>query len=325
MEEYDFAAGTSSKSTKLLHGGVRYLEEVFSPYGKDRIEKLELVVEALKERSYLLQNAQYMNKPLPTIIPSNSLFTTMYYYAGCLVYHLIYYLFDDDRNLAMIPVPYIIGRQEILSIFPKLDKRVKYGIVYYDGQMNDARMNMDVLLTSTLENYIDDKRFKPANTLNYTKFVDFTKDEQGIITGGVIHDKTTDKQYNIKAKCIVNCTGAFADNIRKLDNPNIAERIIPCEGSHLVMEKKIGHRKYGLLVPRTTDGRVLFVLPWLHYALVGTTDQRVEKSEIDPTVPLNDMQFMIGELNKLYPETSSVELSSSILAKWSGNNLFLWK
>jgi len=321
VEEYDFASGASSKSTKLIHGGVRYLQEVFSLYGTHRQEKFELVVEALRERSYMIQNAQYLNKPLPTVIPTNSLFTTLYYYVGSIVYHMIYYLFDDERNITMMPLPYILGQQEVFSIFPKLDKRVKYGVTYFDGQTNDARMNMDLLLTSTLDNYIQDKTYKPANILNYTKLVDFVKDAQGNITGGVILDKTTNKQYTIKAKCAINCTGPYADAVRQLDNPKIPSRIIPVEGSHLVMDKHLGHRKFGLLIPRTTDGRVLFILPWLHYSLVGTTDQRVEKAEIDPTVPMNDMQFIVGELNKLYPETSTVEVSSSILAKWSGTEL----
>lgn len=294
------------------------MEEVFALGGTHRQEKLELVVEALQERSYMLQNAQYMNKPLPTVIPTFSLFKTIYYYAGSLMYHFIYYIFDDERNITMMPLPYILGRQEVMSIFPKLDKKVKYGVVYFDGQNNDSRMNMDILLTSTLDNYIADKPYTPSNILNYTKFSDFIKDEQGNITGGVLQDKISGKTFNVKAKSVVNCTGAFADTIRQLDNPKTPSRIIPCEGSHLIMDMGVAHRKYGLLVPRTTDGRVLFVLPWLNSALVGTTDQRIDKAEMDPTVPQNDVQFIIGELAKLYPEIPTIELRNRVLAKWSG-------
>ena len=319
IEQSDFAAGTSSKSTKLIHGGVRYLEDVFSPAGTQRIEKLELVIEALQERSYMLQNAQYMNSPLPTVIPTFSLFRTAYYYVGSLVYHLVYYLFDDERNHSIMPVPFILGRQEVLNMFPKLSRDVKFGVVYFDGQMNDSRMNIDLLLTSTVDKYVKDNLYKPANILNYAQLVNLTKDEKGNITGGVLLDKTTNKEITIKAKSVINCTGAFADNIRLLDDPHIPKRIIPCEGSHLVMDPALAHHKYGLLVPKTTDGRVLFVLPWQRHALVGTTDQMIDEAVIDPTVPLMDMQFIVSELHKLYPEVPQTELSSSIMSKWSGN------
>jgi len=318
VEENDFSAGTSSKSTKLIHGGVRYLEQAFSWDQNERWEKLQLVSESLHERSYMIQNAQYMNRAFPIIIPSKSLFQTLYFYAGTLLYHLIYYALDDDRNLALMPFPYIIGRQELHSIYPKLDPEMNYGIVYYDGQMNDSRMNMDILLTSTLNNYLLNEKMVPANIINYTKFTDFIKDDKGKIIGGVIHDKLNNKTFTVKAKAVVNCTGIFADSIRKLDNPNVGTRIVPAQGSHLVLDQKLVHKKYGLLIPKTSDGRVLFVLPWLNYALVGTTDHQKDKPELDPTVPFDDMIFMVKEVSRLFPGVDVTDISSGIKSKWAG-------
>jgi glycerol-3-phosphate dehydrogenase len=318
VEDYDFASGTSSKSTKLIHGGVRYLEQAFSWNQTERLEKIGLVAEALRDRSYMIQNAQYLNKPLPIIIPSTSLFWAGYYYAGVFLYQMIYYAFDDDRNMSHIPFPYIIGKQDLSKIYPKLDSEVNYGVVYYDGQTNDSRMNLDVILTSTLDNYLQKEKMNPANVLNYTRFLDFIKDSNGKIVGAELLDKLTNKKFTVKTKVAVNCTGAFADEIRKKDNPSIPSRIVPALGSHLILDKKLVNKKYGLLIPKTTDGRVLFVLPWQDHTLVGTTDILKEKPDLNPTVSFDEMMFMTKEVHQLFPKVDITDISSSIKSKWAG-------
>lgn len=162
--------------------------------------------------------------------------------------------------------------------------------------MNDARMNMDTILTSTISDY--KPNFPGANVLNYTKFIGFKKDEKGTIIGAEILDKTTNQTYVVKTKAIVNCAGVFADEIRKLDNPNVPNRIVTAQGSHIILPPKFGNKKTALLVSPTSDGRLLFVLPWLDNILVGTTDINCKNPVIDPIVRQNEMDFMIRELTK---------------------------
>lgn len=160
--------------------------------------------------------------------------------------------------------------------------------------MNDTRMNMDTILTSTLDNY--KPNFVGANILNYTKFIDFIKDSTGHITGAKLLDKTTNEEFEIKAKTVINCAGVFADKIRKLNNPNVPKRIVASQGAHITFPMKMGSRKNALLISKTVDGRILFVIPWLDHVLVGTTDGLNKTPIIDPNVKQNEMEFLIKEM-----------------------------
>eukprot|EP01015_Nassula_variabilis_P011075 TRINITY_DN19003_c0_g1_i2.p1 TRINITY_DN19003_c0_g1~~TRINITY_DN19003_c0_g1_i2.p1 ORF type:complete len:179 (+),score=40.78 TRINITY_DN19003_c0_g1_i2:64-600(+) len=141
-------------SFKIVHGGIRYLQQVFEfSLQGDRYEKFNLVLEALRERSYMVENAGYMTSVLPTIIPVSNFIMAGYYYIGVLVYHGIYWFASDPLSSIKFQLPKIIGTEELQSHFPKLSKEFKYGVIYPDGMMNDSRMNLDILLTATIDKY----------------------------------------------------------------------------------------------------------------------------------------------------------------------------
>lgn len=280
------------------------------------MEKVNLLIEALHDRSYMVHNAQYMNKLLPIIIPSNSTWETIYYYAGSLVYYLVYKAFDTNAAVSF-PPPYVLGKQDVLRAFPDLAGKIKGGVVYYDGQMNDSRMNLDLLLTATLDNYRPG--FKPANLLNYCEFREFIKDERGKIIGAKVYDKLNDKTIEVKTKAIVNCTGVFADTIRQMDDPKAPKLMSASAGTHLILSKRFASSKYGLLYPKTADGRVVFLLPWQGKAIFGTTDTPTEDLTVDPKASFDDMMFLVQELQKIYPNVPSIELTKAIESKWCGN------
>lgn len=317
VEENDFTSGASSKSTKLIHGGIRYLAQLFEfSFEGYRWEKLKLLIEALHERCYMVDNAYYMNKVLPLVIPCRNIFFAMYNYFGCVLYHAIYKLQPTANASTIFPFPKWMGNDELKANFPHLDFKFKYGIVYYDAQFNDTRMNMDTILTSTLENY--QKGFRNSNALNYVRFENFIKDETGKIIGAEVYDKVNDKHYKIKANCVINCTGVFADKIRRLDNPLVPRRVLPVQGSHAIFPMKFSSKKMGLLIPKTVDDRVLFIIPWLNHTLVGTTDIRIDQPSVEPQVKYNELEFFYREIAKIYPDLSTEYIVNSVKSKWAG-------
>ena len=317
VEENDFSSGASSKSTKLIHGGIRYLAQVFElSLEGHRWEKVKLLIEALHERCYMVDNAYYMNKVLPLVIPCRNVVFAMYNYVGCVLYHAIYKFHPTKNASTIFPFPKWMGNNELKATFPHLDFKFKYGIVYYDAQMNDTRMNMDTILTSTVENY--QKGFQNSNAINYMKFENFIKDENGKIIGAEVYDKITEKRYKVKAHCVVNCTGVFADSIRKLDNPSVPRRVLSVQGTHAIFPQKFSSKKMAILIPKTVDDRVLFIIPWLNHTLVGTTDIKIDQPCIEPNVKFNELEFFYRELAKIYPDLSTEYIINSVRSKWAG-------
>lgn len=317
VEENDFSSGASSKSTKLIHGGIRYLAQVFEfSLEGNRMEKIKLLIEALHERCYMVDNAYYMNKVLPLVIPCRNIFFAMYNYIGCVLYHVIYKLQPTENANTIFPFPKWMGNDELKANFPHLDYKFKYGIVYYDAQMNDTRMNMDTILTSTINNY--QKGFQGSNVLNYMRFENFIKDENGKIIGAELYDRINEKTYKVKTNCIVNCTGVFADKIRKLDDPSAPKRILPVQGAHAIFPIKFTSKKMALLIPKTVDDRVLFIIPWLNHTLVGTTDIKLDKPSIEPPVKFNELEFFFREIAKIYPDLTTEYIINSVRSKWAG-------
>jgi glycerol-3-phosphate dehydrogenase len=257
-----------------------------------------------------------MNKPIPTVIPATSFFQMAYYYLGCLMYHGIYWVCSDPKAQVSFDLPTVIGRDELYAKFPFIDRSNIYGVVYPDGQMNDSRLNLDILLSGTVPDYSPGS--VAGNLLNYARFQEFIKDENGKIVGARVLDKINNKTIEVDCKVVVNCTGVFADTLRKLDDNNVEERIVPVEGTHVVLPPNFANKKYGLLIPKTTDGRVLFILPWLKNALVGTTDVKFDKPVIDPPVSIEDMTFIVKEVSRIYPSLEPTDISSNIKARWAG-------
>ena len=267
VERSDFAKGTSSRSTKLIHGGVRYLQN----------GDISLVIEALRERGILRKNAPHLVRDLSFVIPSYDWWSSPFYGFGLKVYDMM------AGKLGLGPST-LLDKQETLNHIPNVNKKgLRGGIIYHDGQFDDARMAISLALTATKEG---------ATLLNYAEVKSFTKDG-GLINGLCFTDMINKKDYEIKAKVIVNATGVFSDQLIKLDQPNAKPMIRPSQGVHLVLEKKFLNGPYAIMVPQTSDGRVLFAVPWNNYVVVGTTDTPISKTSDEPTALKEEINFIL--------------------------------
>ena len=253
VERDDFSAGSSSRSTKLVHGGVRYLEQAVK--GLDRTQ-FNLVRDALKERAVLLDNAPHLAHPLPILTPLYNWFQIPYMMIGLKLY-------DTLAGRANLKSSRFVGREEALRRFPMLKKEgLRGAVLYYDGQFDDARMNVSLALTAAHEGAA------VANHLEVTKLLK----AGGRIAGASVRDTLSGETWDIRAKVVVNATGPFTDAIRHLDDADAAPMLTASSGVHIVLDGHFSPPGTGLLIPQTDDGRVLFLLPWLGYTLFGTTD-----------------------------------------------------
>lgn len=314
IEAYDFASGTSSRSSKLIHGGLRYLEEAFTfdwKVGlKERIKKFSLVDEALKERNFIRTSAVFMNKQLELVIKANNYLALMYYYNGVFLYQLIYLLSDLKR----------IGENEKSKGFNfyfmplKLDLFSKK-IYLYEGQMNDARQNILSILSCVTNNYIENR--PTAAAANYLEFRSYIYNDNSQICGVKAFDKIANKEINIDATAVANCTGIFCDeNFANEDNLK-SKMIRASKGTHLIFKDL--NLKESIMIPKTSDGRVLFIYPYNGYYLAGTTDKEQAKSFL-PDVRQEEEDFIVREMVLFSPELfkSEADLKSKISSKWSG-------
>ncbi len=295
VEKNDFAEGTSSRSTKLVHGGVRYLEAAVK---KLDIDQFNLVKEGLKERYRLLKNAPHLAHSVTLITPLYKWYEISYMFVGLALYDLI----SGKRRLGKSQ---IVGKDEISKIFPYVKKEgLKGGVRYFDGAFNDSRMAI-ALLQSAKE--------KGCNVKNYTEVMEFVY-EDSKITGVRVKDKIAKKIYDIKADFVVNASGPFVDRIRKLDDKNSKEILETSSGIHIVLDKKFLPNDEGIMIPKTEDGRVLFMLPYLDKCLVGTTDEK-EDLQDNPKVKDKDIEYLLRHIKKYF----SVDITKNdILSSWSG-------
>ena len=313
IDKGDFAGQTSSKSTKLLHGGVRYLEQ--AAQGKNVLENLHLITEALRERSILVRSAPQMCTYIPLVVPLNSLWQCCYYYLGLWTYHLIAKGAGLVSGLARepIPTPYALTSSGLKSVFPALKREFMGGVVYFDGQMNDSRLCLTVLLTAGSKDYMQGQ--SPACIANYCA-CEALMDNTGRICGAVVRDLVTNESFQVSARVVINCTGPFSDSIRHFSGLNVADRIVPAKGSHLIMASHYTAGGAGLLIPKTKDGRLLFLLPWHGHTLAGTTDQPAVLTPT-PSMSAQEQQFMLEELG-LYLGKTVAELQPDVLGSFSG-------
>ncbi|GAB5036550.1 glycerol-3-phosphate mitochondrial [Nannochloropsis oceanica] len=298
VEADDFSAGTSGRSTKLIHGGIRYLETAFwkLDYGS-----FTLVQEALEERAHMLNAAPYMNSPLPIMIPIYKWWEVPYFWAGAKAYDLV------ASRQKSVPSSHFMDADEALFQFPMLrGNGLKGAIIYYDGQMNDTRMGLTIALTAAQEG---------ATIANRVEVVSLLKDPQtGVVSGARVRDKIKGDEWEIHAKVVVNATGVFADKIRKMDNPEAIELIEPAAGVHVMFPAHFSPAKMGLIVPKTTDGRVLFFLPWEGCTLAGTTDSH-STITMTPQPTAQEVNFIMQETNRYL--TTNVS-ANDLIAAWSG-------
>lgn len=261
IEKNDFGSATSGKSTKLIHGGVRYLEQAVK---KLSIAQYMMVRKALRERSTLLHIAPHITRPLQLITPCRSWVEGAYYYIGLKMYDWI----SGRSNLGGSE---LLGKKKALERIPTLQKDILYNaVLYYDGQLDDLRYNW--ALVQTAESL-------GAVCYNHTSITAFEKDAQGQLTGAHLHDHVSNRKFSISAKVFINATGPFADNIRQMANPQLQPRIRVSRGVHILLPKHIMRSASALLIPQTQDGRVIFAIPYQKHLLVGTTDDEAQLTE----------------------------------------------
>lgn len=269
LEQSDFAKGTSSRSTKLVHGGVRYLAQ----------GDVGLVIEALKERGLLLQNAPHLVKKQAFIIPVYSLFAKMKYLIGLKLYDWL----SGKRSFGRSRV---LSKAAVLDEIPNLKSQgLKGGVEYYDGQFDDARLAIDLAKTSAREG---------AVVLNYMKVTGLSKSDSGKLKGVSAVDMQTGRSYSINARTIINATGVFADEILQLDHPGRKPMIRPSQGIHLVLDMEFLRGNKALMIPKTSDGRVLFGVPWQGHLLLGTTDTPLDEHSLEPIALEEEINFILN-------------------------------
>lgn len=304
VERDDFSAGTSSKSTKLVHGGVRYLEKAVwnLDYGQ-----LQLVIEALSERKTFLEIAPHLSSQLPIMLPLQHWWQVPYFWAGTKAYDVLAGSQGLDRS-------YWMSKKQAVQTFPLLhaDKLVG-GLVYYDGQQNDSRTNVSLALTAMLYG---------ATVVNHVEVTGLEKDAAGRIIGARVRDvldadsASNKADFVVRAKGVINATGPFSDAVERMDNPAKPSMISPSSGAHIVLPANICPNGMGLLDAATSDGRVVFVLPWEGHTLAGTTDNPCN-IERQPEATRDDVKFILHEVDKLLSPSKALT-ESDILATWSG-------
>ncbi|KAG2176604.1 hypothetical protein INT44_007268 [Umbelopsis vinacea] len=298
VERDDFASGTSSRSTKLVHGGVRYLQKAIQELD---YEQYKLVVEALHERKIFLDIAPYLSHQLPIMLPVYKWWQVPYYWIGCKMY-------DWFAGREALESSYVLTRSKALEAFPMLKKDELVGaLVYYDGQHNDARMNVALALTAVNHG---------ATMANHCEVKSLTKDESGNVNGAVLCDVFTGDEWTVKAKGVINATGPFTDGLRKMDDKENAEIVAPSAGVHIILPNYYSPGNMGLLDPATSDGRVIFFLPWQGNTIAGTTDSPTEVTH-NPLPKEEEIQWILNEVEHYLSPDVKVR-RGDVLAAWSG-------
>ncbi len=268
LERVDFGSATSSRSTKLVHGGVRYLEQ----------GNVSLVMEALKERGLLRQNAPHLVHDLGFVVPNYSWWEAPFYGIGMRVYDLLAgkYGFGKSR---------LLSREETLEQLPTIQTEgLRGGVIYYDGQFDDTRL---------LIHLADTAADQGAVLLNYAPVIEITRGKDGFADGVVAMDSETGQRMTIRARVVVNAAGIFADDVRRMAEPDAAGMIAPSQGIHLVFAREFLRGNTAIMVPHTSDGRVLFAIPWHEHTVVGTTDTPIETPSYNPLPFEEEVEFIL--------------------------------
>jgi glycerol-3-phosphate dehydrogenase len=268
LEQHDFGKGTSSRSTKLVHGGVRYLEQ----------GNIALVMEALKERGLLRQNAPHLVGNLAFVVPNYDWWEAPFYGLGLKIYNALAGKYGFGASE-------ILTREETLSRLPTIKTEgLRGGVVYYDGQFDDARL---------LINLVETAAGQGATVVNYVRVVAITKGADGFVSGVVAADQETGQQWTIGARVVVNATGPFSDSVRRLAESGVQALIAPSQGIHLVFHHSFLSADSAIMVPHTSDGRVMFAIPWHGHTLVGTTETPIETPTLEPRPLKEEIEFIL--------------------------------
>ncbi len=289
VEKDDFAKGTSSRSTKLVHGGVRYLAQ----------GNIKLVREALRERGILLKNAPHLTRRQAFIVPAFSLWEKFYYGIGLGLYDLL----AGKLQLGSVKM---LGKTQVLDQMPMIrSKGLKGGIEYVDGQFDDARLAISLAMTADEQG---------ACLVNYAEVEGLIRDNKKI-TGAVVYDHLSRVSFEVRAKVVINATGVFADDLIEMDNQESIPMVSPSQGIHLVVDRKFFPGDAALMIPKTDDERVLFAVPWHDKLVLGTTDTHVDEVSEEPVALEEEIRFIISHFNRY---TSSVIQRSDVLSVFAG-------
>lgn len=284
VERDDFGSGTSSRSTKLIHGGIRYLEKAFFNLDPGQ---LKLVFEALSERAVMLNQAPHLAQPLPTLLPCYRLWEVPFYWLGLKAYDLVAALGHGFLHMSKY-----VSASEALRLFPTLSKtsagqRLRGVIMYYDGQMDDSRFNVSVALTSAMYG---------ATIANHTEVISLVREDTGRVNGARCRDGLTGEEFDVRARVVINATGPFSDTVRRMENEDAKAIIVPSAGVHVTLPSYYSAQGMGLIVPKTKDGRVVFMLPWLGATIAGTTDSDTEITTL-PKPHADEVGFILDALS----------------------------
>ncbi|MCF0062270.1 FAD-dependent oxidoreductase [Dyadobacter chenwenxiniae] len=279
IDKKDFASETSSRSTKLIHGGVRYLEQAFK---KLDFAQLKQVRHGLEERHTVLKNAPHLARPLALMTPVSSWIEGLYFKIGLQLY-------DTFATNDSLPKSKWLSKKEVLAKIPTLNKKKLHsGVLYYDGQLDDARYCL-ALVQSASE--------AGAAAANYLDVTGFTKNDSGKLVGVQVKDMQLGSEFIIKSKLVINCTGPFSDKIRLLANPALPERLRPSKGVHVVLPYETLNSEYAMLIPKTSDGRVVFAIPFEGAMMIGTTDTESDSIDSEATLNESEKKYLVDTLN----------------------------
>jgi len=306
IEKEDFAAETSSKSTKLIHGGVRYLEQAFKNLD---FAQLRQVQHGLEERHTVIRNAPHLAHPLALITPVFSWFEGFYFKIGLTIYSLF------AKNDSM-PKAEWLNKKETFEHIPTLTPKLHSSVMYYDGQLDDARYCL------ALAHSADEAG---AIVVNHASITGFEKDSHGKLTAAIVNDnlkqlKTHNSEsysepFKIHSKLFINCTGSHGDIIRLLANPKQEKRLRPSKGVHIILPAEVLNSQDAMLIPKTKDGRVIFVIPFEGEVMVGTTDDEYLDLEKEPILIEQEIDFL---LDTLRPYLAKVPEKSEIKSGFGG-------
>jgi glycerol-3-phosphate dehydrogenase len=270
VEQHDFAKGTSSRSTKLIHGGVRYLQQ----------GNVSLVLEALHERGLLLRNAPHLVHNLSFVVPTYDWWEGPFYGVGLKLYDML------AGRMGLGPSRFL-SREQTLEIIPTLEPEgLRGGVMYHDGQFDDARLAVTLLRTLLGLDGV---------ALNYMPVVSLLK-ENGLVRGAVIRDAETGTEREVHARVVINATGIFADDLRRMDEPASEPILALSQGIHLVLDRSFQPGDSAILVPHTDDGRVLFAVPWHGRVIVGTTDTPISERSLEPRALQEEIEFLLTHI-----------------------------
>ncbi len=287
IEKEDYGKGTSSKSTKLIHGGIRYLQQ----------GNISLVLESLKERALLKNNATHIVHNLKFVVPTYNWWESLFYGIGLKMY-------DWLAGKEGIGVSKIISKKETVQLLPTIaQKHLRGGVIYHDAQFNDTRLLINMMQTA---------KEQGATVLNYHEFLSFTKTNEGIIDGAEINNTINNKQFTIKTKAIVNATGVFSDTIRKINNNTASKIITSSQGVHIVLDNFFLPGDTAIMIPKTDDGRILFVIPWHDKIIIGTTDTPVKRYSYEPMPQKEEVNFLLTHTAKYLTKSPTLEDVKSI-------------